>query len=46
MGQEQKATNKVKKVLFDNENKLLKKSDAGSYYDQDDWLEKYTERVL
>ena len=45
MGRKRKAANNVKNVPFDNEKKkLLKKSDAGSYYDQDDWLEKYTER--
>ena len=26
--------------------KLLKKSDAGSYYNQDDWLERYSEGGL
>ena len=45
MGRKRKAANNVKNVPFDNEKKkLLKKSDAGSYYDQDDWLEKYAER--
>ena len=47
MGKKRKAANKVKKVPFDNEKKkLLKKSDAGSYYNQDDWLEKYAEGGL
>ena len=45
MGRKRKAANNVKNVPFDNEKKkLLKKSDADSYYDQDDWLEKYAER--
>ena len=47
MGKKRKAANKVKKVRIDNEKKkLLKKSDAGSYYNQDDRLEKYAEGGL
>ena len=47
MGKKRKAANKVKNVPFDNEKKkLLKKFDAGSYYNQDDWLEKYAEGGL
>ena len=47
MGKKRKALIKLGRfLLIRRKKKLLKKSDARSYYDQDEWLEKYAEGEL